>query len=80
MSMGELVFGITPFVRRNMAISGGNLSRFRITCMNCPTVMSFGTRYFFLSRVGKSLNCSFSHTTGILSGYALIILVASSIL
>lgn len=52
-----------------MALFGFNLTLFRMTYMNWPIVKSFGTRYFFLSRVTMSLLSAFSQMTGIRPGY-----------
>ena len=55
--------------KRKMAFSELRFMCWRISKMNLPTLMSAGTRYFFLSRSGTSLFGAFSTMTGMRSGY-----------
>lgn len=57
------------FTNRKMAFSELRFMCWRISKMNFPTLMSDGTRNFFLSRSGTSLFGAFSTITGMRSGY-----------
>lgn len=43
------------FTKRKIAFSGGRVMCFLISKTNLPTVMSLGTKYFFLSISGASV-------------------------
>jgi len=68
------------FVKMNMPSLGGNPGKcFLISAMNMLTLMSLGTRNFFLSMAGVTVSLScFSTITGTRSGYFERILEATS--